>query len=214
MTRDFYLKYFELFIITIIFPFIIITLKIQKLVIPIVIVIGILSLYYLIRKKYSFRSPIILNKKIIQEMLLRILLNFIMLFFLVYLFLDKFLILPYLNFKLWLLLIIIYPIISVLPQELFFRAFFFQRYSLLFKNKNYLILTNAIIFSFVHSIYLNNIIVILTFFGGIIFARNYYYNKSLFLVTIEHSLLGIFVFSIGLGYYFHESNIKYIYSIL
>ncbi len=129
-------------------------------------------------------------------------------------FYDKFFILPYIDFKLWLLLIITYPFLSALPQEIIFRVFFFQRYSKLFKSKNYLIFTNALIFGLVHSIYLNYLIIIITFIGGIILARNYYYHKSLLLVSIEHSLLGIFIFSIGLGYSFQESNIKYIYNIL
>ena len=124
------------------------------------------------------------------------------------------LIFPYLDFKLWIVIMILYPVFSAFPQELIFRVFFFERYSVILKNKNLLIFINAFVFAIMHCIYLNFIIVILAFCGGIIFASNYYYNKSEFLVTLEHALIGNFMFSIGLGHYFFQSNIKYIYSLI
>ena len=41
-----------------------------------------------------------------------------------------------------------------------------------------------------------------------VFASNYYNNKSVLLVTLEHALIGNFMFSIGLGHYFFQGNIK------
>ena len=129
-------------------------------------------------------------------------------------FINNFPVLPITSFKLLLIIMIIYPIVSALPQEICFRAFFFHRYSILFQNKILLIVINGLIFGLLHSIYLNFQIIIITFFAGILFSLNYYYNKSLFLVTIEHSLLGNFIFTIGLGYYFQGSIIEKVYTIL
>jgi len=52
--------------------------------------------------------------------------------------------------KLWLVILFIYSIFSVYPQELIYRTFFFKRYELLFKNKHQLIFLNAIVFSLGH----------------------------------------------------------------
>ena len=189
--------------------------NLQKFVIPIIIFVGIMSYFYLKKKNYRFKPFILLKKKKIKDIFIRFLLICVLTMLFSYFYLSKiFFIFPYFNFELWLLVIILYPFLSALPQEVFFRAFFFERYSFLFKNKNYLILTNGLIFGIAHSIYLNFFVFMLAFIGGIIFAKNYYYNKSIFLVTVEHSLLGNFIFTIGLGHYFEYSNIKYIYSIL
>ena len=209
------LRWLELFFIMVLFPVIIIIFNFQKFVIPIVIIASLISYFYLKKKHYKFKPLIVIQKKQIKDIFIRFLLICFLTMLFSYLYLSKtFFIFPYYNFGLWLLFITIYPFISAFPQELFFRAFFFERYSFLFTNKNYLILTNGLIFAITHSIYLNFFVLILTFIGGIILAKNYYYNKSIFLVTVEHSLLGNFIFTIGLGHHFEYSNIKYIYSIL
>ena len=207
-----YSKYIELFIITIVFPLIIIIYNLQKYVIPIVIFSAFLSIYYLHKKKYKFNFLKQFDKKQVIKIIIRDIIICVFIYFLI--FINDFPILPINDFKLFLIIIIIYPIISVLPQEICFRAFFFHRYSILFHNKILLVVINGLIFGLLHSIYLNLQIIIITFLAGILFSLNYYYNKSLLLVTIEHSLLGNFIFSIGLCYYFHESIIWKVYSIL
>jgi membrane protease YdiL (CAAX protease family) len=62
---------------------------------------------------------------------------------------SKFLNLPRSDFFLWLLIIILYPILSAFPQEIVYRSFFFKRYGNLFKNKKVLIFVNAISDSFI-----------------------------------------------------------------
>ena len=207
-----YIKYIELFIITIIFPLIIIIYNLQKYVIPIVIFAAILCTYYLHKKKYKFNFLKQFDKKKAIKIIIRDTLICMIIYLLI--FINNFPVLPITSFKLLLIIMIIYPIISALPQEICFRAFFFHRYSILFQNKILLIVINGLIFGLLHSIYLNLQIIIITFFAGVLFSLNYYYNKSLFLVTIEHSLLGNFIFSIGLGYYFHESIIEKVYNII
>ena len=101
------------------------------------------------------------------------------------------------------LLIILYPVFSVLPQELIYRAFFFQRYSELFPNKNILFIMSIISFSYLHIIYYNPIAVILTFIGGYFFGRTYSESGSLLLTIIEHTLIWLFNFPIRIRNLFH-----------
>ncbi len=210
-----YFKYLEIFSLTTLPPLIIITYEIQKYVIPIIIFFSFLAIIYLKKNNYSFRLEILKDKKPFYKLLLRSFIICLVLFYGTYLFFpDHFILLPILNLKLWLLIILLYPIISAFPQELLFRVFFFYRYSDLFKNQKSIIFFNGFVFGLMHSIYLNIVVVFLAFIAGILFAKNYYCNKSIFLVTLEHSILGNIIFSIGLGHFFYHGNIKYIYSIL
>ncbi len=101
---------------------------------------------------------------------------------------------------------ILYPILSAFPQEIVYRSFFFKRYGNLFKNKKVLIFVNAFLFSFAHIIYLNPIVVIFTFIGGLLMAISYAQHQSLFKVSVEHGLYGNIVFSSGLGNYFYHTQ--------
>ena len=38
------------------------------------------------------------------------------------------------NFKLWIIVMALYPVLSVIPQEFVYRVFFFQRYKTIFDN--------------------------------------------------------------------------------
>jgi membrane protease YdiL (CAAX protease family) len=119
---------------------------------------------------------------------------------------EKFLNLPTSHFFLWILILILYPIFSAFPQEIIYRKFFFQRYGKLFRNKETLIITNAFLFSFAHIIYLNPIVIIFTFIGGLLMAISYSQHQSLFKVSLEHGLYGNIVFSSGLGNYFYHTQ--------
>src|SRR5262249_36963931 len=52
--------------------------------------------------------------------------------------------------KIWLLVMVAYPIVSVLPQELIYRVFFFERYRPLFGKSNWMIAASALAFGFGH----------------------------------------------------------------
>jgi membrane protease YdiL (CAAX protease family) len=119
---------------------------------------------------------------------------------------EKFLNLPKSHFFLWVMILILYPIFSAFPQEIIYRKFFFQRYRKLFKDKKTFILLNAFLFSFAHIIYLNPIVIIFTFLGGLLMAISYSNHKSLFKVSVEHGLYGNIVFSSGLGNYFYHTQ--------
>lgn len=105
--------------------------------------------------------------------------------------------------RLWALVMLAYPLLSVLPQELLFRAFFFQRYQAMFGAGRTMILVSAAAFGLVHVIFGSWISIGLSFLGGLLFASTYSRTGSLFLTTLEHAIYGDVIFTIGLGRYFY-----------
>ena len=101
--------------------------------------------------------------------------------------------------KLWILILILYSLFSVYPQELLYRTFFFKRYKNLFKNENIFIVINALLFSLAHLFFKNMLVLMLTFIGGILFAITFKKTKSTLLVSIEHSIYGCWLFTVGMG---------------
>ncbi|WP_405609005.1 CPBP family intramembrane glutamic endopeptidase [Polaribacter sp. Asnod1-A03] len=101
--------------------------------------------------------------------------------------------------KLWLLILLFYSIFSVYPQELLYRTFFFKRYEALFKNEKLFIFINALLFSVAHLLFKNTLVLLLTFIGGILFAYTYKKTRSTLLVSIEHSIYGCWLFTVGMG---------------
>ncbi len=104
----------------------------------------------------------------------------------------------------WALLMVLYPIFSVYPQGVVYRAFFFQRYQALLPNDYWRIAISALAFSFVHIIFRNPIAVSLTLVGGVIFAWRYAATGSLFTSAFEHALYGCWMFTVGLGDFFYK----------
>ncbi len=101
----------------------------------------------------------------------------------------------------WALIMVLYPLLSVWPQEIIFRRYLFHRYERLFGNQ--ITTASAITFGYAHIIFLNPLAVALTLAGGLIFARSYAQTRSLKLTGLEHALYGCLVFTIGLGRYFY-----------
>ena len=100
---------------------------------------------------------------------------------------------------LWVIILFVYSLLSVYPQEILYRTFFFQRYQSLFKNENLFLFINAIIFSLGQLFFKNVLVIVLTFFGGLLFAITFKKNKSTLLVTIEHAIYGCWLFTVGMG---------------
>lgn len=100
---------------------------------------------------------------------------------------------------LWLVILFVYSVFSVYPQELIYRIFFFQRYQNLFKNEALFIIVNAALFSLAHIFFQNSLVMIMTFIGGVLFALTYKNTKSTLLVTIEHAIYGCWLFTVGMG---------------
>lgn len=135
---------------------------------------------------------------------------------------DLFLILLRTRPRLWAYIMVGYPLFSVYPQGIIYRAFFFHRYRPLFSvdapavgaigwqlSLNIrcwiMILASAATFAFMHILFHNWIALALTFPGGIFFARRYLDTRSLCVSSLEHALYGCFLFTIGLGQFFYVS---------
>lgn len=99
----------------------------------------------------------------------------------------------------WIIFLLVYCFFSVYPQELLFRTFYFKRYKNLFKNESLFLFVNAILFSLAHMFFKNSLVIILTFFGGLLFAFTFNNTKSTLLVSIEHAIYGSWLFTVGMG---------------
>jgi membrane protease YdiL (CAAX protease family) len=109
---------------------------------------------------------------------------------------------------LWALVMVGYPVLSVYPQELLYRAFFFERYARLFPGKWAIIMASAVAFAFLHIIFRNPLAVALTFGGGLLFAARYSETGSLVTCSFEHTLYGCWLFTVGLGPFFYHGTIS------
>ena len=116
---------------------------------------------------------------------------------------DTFLSLPRQKPLFWLMIMCLYPLLSVWPQEVLYRAFLFRRYSNLFRSIPVTIVASAVAFGFAHILFLNWIAVGMTLIGGVLFASDYSRHRSLTLTCFEHSLYGCLIFTVGLGRFFY-----------
>ena len=99
------------------------------------------------------------------------------------------------------MIILIYPILSVIPQEIIFRVLFFERYSCIFNQKILSLVINSVIFAYAHLVFNNPHAVIITLLTSPIFAYAYL-KKSFYTCLLVHSFGGQIVFTYGLGKYF------------
>ncbi len=110
--------------------------------------------------------------------------------------------------ELWVAIMVLYPIFSVWPQEVIYRAFFHHRYEPILRAPTTRIIVGGAVFGFMHVVFLNWLAPAMTFVGGLLFAWTYERSKSLVGVTIEHALWGCYVFTIGIGWYFFGGAIQ------
>ena len=107
----------------------------------------------------------------------------------------------------WAVVMVAYPVLSVYPQGLLYRAFFFERYAGLFPARLAMVVASAAAFAFMHIVFRNSLAVGLTFAGGLLFAARYAETGSLATSSFEHALYGCFLFTVGLGQYFYAGTI-------
>lgn len=145
----------------------------------------------------------------LRSLLIRVLVSAIVLFIVVWM------VAPTLLFNLikhrpwlWLLIVFLYPLLSVYPQELIYRTYFFHRYGVLIPNKWFLIALNAMLFGYMHVLFHNWIAVGLTTAGGVLFAVTYERTRSTLLVALEHALYGGLLFTLGLGQFFYMGAVS------
>ena len=104
----------------------------------------------------------------------------------------------------WLLIMALYPVLSVYPQGIIYRAFLCHRYQGLFGGMLALMLVSAAAFSFSHIIFRSYWSVGLTLVAGLLFAWRYLVTGSLLASSFEHALYGCYVFTVGLGSLFYH----------
>ncbi|MDX2112154.1 MAG: CPBP family intramembrane glutamic endopeptidase [Alphaproteobacteria bacterium] len=117
---------------------------------------------------------------------------------------DQLFIVPQTNLHLWFAILIFYPLLSVLPQELIYRSYFFRRYMVWPVGSTQRLLLNAFAFGWLHIVLHNWVAVVFSAIGSLIFTQTYLRTRSLAAVWFEHSLYGCYVFTVGLGYYFYH----------
>lgn len=113
---------------------------------------------------------------------------------------------PRSNPRLWSAVMMLYPILSVYPQGIVYRAFVFDRYRDLFGPPWAIVLASAFAFTYVHIVFHNKLALILTGLGGILFGIRFLQTGSLFVTSFEHSLYGCFLFTVGVGRSFHHAS--------
>ena len=119
---------------------------------------------------------------------------------------DLFLRLPREKTRLWLLILVLYPLLSVAPQEYLYRTFFMQRYQPVFGSGATLLWANSLFFAWGHLFFLNWVAPLLSLLGGILLALTWQKTKSFTWVCVEHALYGQLVFTSGIGWWFYTGS--------
>lgn len=119
---------------------------------------------------------------------------------------DQLFRLPLEHTRLWLLIIVLYPSLSVLPQELIYRVWVFEAHRPLWTSFTLPVIVSALFFGWVHVIYAGWFAVLSCIAGGLALGWNYHVNRSgpgaIWPLLLEHSLYGLTMFTVGLGQYF------------
>ena len=108
----------------------------------------------------------------------------------------------------FLLVIFLYPFLSVLGQEIAYRLLFFERCGDLITNRTIATILSVLVFAVAHAFYRNWVAVILSFGGGLTFAWSYVRTSYFLLLWILHSLVGQILFASGLGIFFYHGAIS------
>jgi hypothetical protein len=116
--------------------------------------------------------------------------------------------LPRVRPGLWVAVMLAYPILSVYPQGVIYRALYYRRYARLWPGGALgARLAGAVAFSLAHLFFLNPWALGLTLVGGWFFGRTYERTGSLAISNLEHALAGCAVFTVGMGrFFFHGTQ--------
>jgi membrane protease YdiL (CAAX protease family) len=159
----------------------------------------------------SFDRSLLWNARAAMPELKRILLTFVGFAFLMLLSLvlvkqENLFNFPRQSPLLWAAVLVAYPVFSVYPQEIIYRPFFFHRYHQLLSGKWAMIAASAVCFSYMHIIFENPLGIGLTLVGGFLFSLTYWKTRSTVAAAIEHSLYGLWAFTIGFGEYIYPGT--------
>lgn len=117
-------------------------------------------------------------------------------------------ILPREHPRLLMMILLLYPFLSALPQELIYRALYYSRYGALLPAGPAGLILNAAIFSFAHLMYWSWIVAVMTFFGGLVFAFSYVTKRNFPQAVLLHAIAGQLIFAIGMGVFFYSGNVE------
>jgi hypothetical protein len=120
---------------------------------------------------------------------------------------GQFLRLPRTMPDLWLAIMVLYPLLSALPQEVIFRPLFFRRYGALFPSAAAALGANALLFGLAHLMFWNPVAVGLSAVGGLIFAHGYLARGGFPMAVTLHAVCGGIVFTGGLGRFFYHGAV-------
>ena len=102
----------------------------------------------------------------------------------------------------WALVMVAYPLLSVLPQNVVWRVFLFHRYRGVFGDRWRMVVLSAVAFGWAHVVMNNWFAVATTLVGGLFFAQTYRRSGSMLLAAVEHALYGCWMFTVGYGLLF------------
>jgi len=100
-------------------------------------------------------------------------------------------------------IVMFYGLVSVLPQEIAFRGYAAWRLDSYGVGFVPALLISSALFGWVHILFGAWLSVVLTALAGLSFYRTYRKHESLAAVWLEHSLLGISIFALGLDQLFY-----------
>jgi hypothetical protein len=112
--------------------------------------------------------------------------------------------LPRRNPRLWALVMVAYPVLSVYPQGILYRGLYFARYAVLFGSGRGQVLAGAAVFCLAHLVFANVWALALTLAGGIVFCRTQLRTGSMLAADLEHAVCGQLVFTLGWGRFLYH----------
>ena len=180
----------------------------QDFIHPIIIILPVLVvIFILLRRTTDFKWGELIRWQVPRKLILgnAILIVLAALFMLGYVYFfhrENLFNLPRANIWLYLALCLFYPVFSAFGQEIIYRTFLSRRYSGILAKKWHFVVASALTFSFMHIIYYDPVSLILTFIGGLYFARNYQKTRSVLFTSVLHGIFGIMMFGVGLGQHF------------
>jgi membrane protease YdiL (CAAX protease family) len=106
----------------------------------------------------------------------------------------------------WLVFLLLYPPLSVLPQSLLWRVFFVHRYAALLGDPHTLVIVGAAAFALGHLAFWNLPAMVMTGLGGALFLGTYLDTRSLLMSAAEHSAYGFVALTAGLGKFLYRGG--------
>ena len=180
----------------------------QDFIHPIIIILPVLVLiFFLLRRSSDFEWRELIRWQVSRRILfgnaiIILLAALLMLGYVFFFDRENLFNLPRANIWTYLALCLFYPVFSAFGQEIIYRTFLSRRYSMILPKGWQFVLASALTFSFMHIVYYDPVSMILTFIGGLYFAKVYQQTRSVLFTSVLHGIFGIMIFGVGLGQYF------------